>query len=1141
MQVPQSEAVRLAAEQLVDHQPLLLTAAATIAEALAAMRQSHKNYVLIVEAEKLVGILTERDVVRLAAQKQIIAERCITEVMTRSLVTYPVQAQPDIFQALAILQQHCIRHLPVVDVDNQLQGLITYETLRLALQPTDLLRLKTVGEVMQKTVLQASASDSLLEVTQRMHEQKASCVVVMQPASADSALSPTGIITERDIVQLQAAAADFARTQAAQIMSQPLIPIQPQDTLWQAHQCMTQHGVRRLVVRTEIGALAGLLTQRELLRSLDPLEMYQSLQALRTLVQQQTEDLQQTNTRLQRLVADYETVKHSLEATQAQLRTEIATCQIAERSLQATNQALEQRVAERTAQLEVANRLLQEQVQTLVHSDGLSGQENRLAAARWTRFWGRNVRIPRLDTFLRQYPVALGVTITLAMVLLVEGCRRIGVMLPVPFLLVLVSVMLSAGMGGLRAGLGSAAVWTVFVLYAAAVSFGPITLIGGPAQISLGILVILFAVLRQGIASDRYRAVTRLLISTNQNLDRQVQQRTADLETTNRQLAQQIQERQQAEADLRDSESRFRGTFEQAAVGIAHVALNGTFLRLNQRFCDIVGYQKAELTGKTFQEITYTEDLEEDLACVQQVLNGEMASYSIEKRYIHKDGSLIWINLTVSLLSNLQGQPKYFISVIQDISDRKRIEAERTRINAELQESETLYRGTFEQAAVGIVNTSAQGHLLKVNRKFCEITGYSSAELIGQHFRNLTYPEDQARDLQLFQQMLAGQRSQVSVEKRYVRKDGALVWVNITVASIRGANGEPQYQVVIVEDISDRKAAEQHQKNLTTILESTTDFVGMADSQGQIRYINTAGCHMIGVTFADLAQKHVSQIHPAWAIQKITHEGIPAAVETGHWQGETAVLTHQNQEIPVSQLIMAHLDEQGQVQFFSTIMRDLSQTYQAERDRQDAETKALLLKEIHHRIKNNLQIVSGILYLQSRTLEQPAALKALQDCRDRIEAMALIHEKFYGSSNLETIDFKAYARSLTQNLISSYAINQNIRFKAEIDPILLNIDTAVACGLIINELVTNALQHAFVGKQYGEILVVFYTEKSGLYRLIVRDNGAGFSDQIDFKTATSMGLRLVRMLVFDQLRGTVEISCDRGTKFSVEFSISDVI
>lgn len=142
-----------------------------------------------------------------------------------------------------------------------------------------------------------------------------------------------------------------------------------------------------------------------------------------------------------------------------------------------------------------------------------------------------------------------------------------------------------------------------------------------------------------------------------------------------------ITTRKQAEDSLKEEKEMFSSTFEQAAVGIAHVALDGKFIRLNQRFCDIVNYSKEELIQKTFQDITHPDDLNADVAFVRQMLNNEIKTYSMEKRYLRKDHSIVWIKLTVSLLSDENNRPKYFISVIDDISTRKQAEEKVNELN----------------------------------------------------------------------------------------------------------------------------------------------------------------------------------------------------------------------------------------------------------------------------------------------------------------------------------------------------------------------------------------------------------------------------------------------------------------------------
>ena len=175
-------------------------------------------------------------------------------------------------------------------------------------------------------------------------------------------------------------------------------------------------------------------------------------------------------------------------------------------------------------------------------------------------------------------------------------------------------------------------------------------------------------------------------------------------------VTRQITERKQVEEALRKSEQQFRATFEQAAVGIAHLAPDGHWLMVNQKLCDIVGYTREELLKRTFQDITYPEDLNADLAYVRQMLANEIQSYSMEKRYVRKDSSLIWINLTVSLVREPWGEPKYFISVIEDINNRKQAQAALHRFAQRLETLQEIDRAILAaQSLEEIVRAALSG------------------------------------------------------------------------------------------------------------------------------------------------------------------------------------------------------------------------------------------------------------------------------------------------------------------------------------------------------------------------------------------------------------------------------------------------
>jgi two-component sensor histidine kinase len=195
------------------------------------------------------------------------------------------------------------------------------------------------------------------------------------------------------------------------------------------------------------------------------------------------------------------------------------------------------------------------------------------------------------------------------------------------------------------------------------------------------------------------------------------------------------------------------------------------------------------------------------------------------------------------------------------------------------------------------------------------------------------------------------------------------------------------------------------------------------------------------------------------------------------------------------------------------------------------EEKDLLLREIHHRVKNNLQIIASLLKLQSRSITDPHVLEAIQSSQSRIRAMALVHERIYRSHKIAEINLKDYLTYLTKQIFQFYNIQQHhITLKVTMDDILADIDTVTPLGLIINELVSNSLKHAFPDGRKGTITLECYREDPGSLRFIYHDDGVGMPAGFEWKTAESLGLRMVNSLV-DQLNGSIELAGGEGTTF----------
>lgn len=313
--------------------------------------------VLVMDASQLFGVFTERDIVRLTAAGVSLGSVKMSDVVNHPTVTLRQSQAKDVFTALGIFRQHRIRHLPIVDEQGQPIGIVTHDSIRRALQPVNLLtRLRYVKDVMTTHVIHAPETASVLELAKLMTEHQVSCVVICQPsvgahslASPASSITaaytqkviPTGIVTERDIVQFQALELDLSRLVAQDVMSTPLFCLHSEDSLWLAHQEMQRYQVRRLIITNEQGELVGIVSQTSLLQVLNPADMYGVIEILQQAVEERTSELKKTN---------------------EQLRHEILERQRAELELLKAHDQLKVQVEERTAQLTQANEQLKQDI-----------------------------------------------------------------------------------------------------------------------------------------------------------------------------------------------------------------------------------------------------------------------------------------------------------------------------------------------------------------------------------------------------------------------------------------------------------------------------------------------------------------------------------------------------------------------------------------------------------------------------------------------------------------------------------------------------------------------------------------------------------------------------------------------------------
>jgi two-component sensor histidine kinase len=248
---------------------------------------------------------------------------------------------------------------------------------------------------------------------------------------------------------------------------------------------------------------------------------------------------------------------------------------------------------------------------------------------------------------------------------------------------------------------------------------------------------------------------------------------------------------------------------------------------------------------------------------------------------------------------------------------------------------------------------------------------------------------------------------------------------------------------------------------------------------------------------------------------------------------ESALVRRDTSTFPIE--VSQQIIEYGERPAVLSIIRDISERKQAEEQiKASLKEKEILLSEIHHRVKNNMQVISSLLKIQSDKIQEKEYADMFKESNDRIRSMTLVHETLYQSKDFANVDFNGYAKSLVNGLFRSYGIDTNkIKVKIEVEGVSLGVDTAVPCGLLINELVSNSLKYAFPEDRRGEISIALRSINEDEFELIVSDDGIGIPEDLDIKNTESFGMELISILAEDQLEGQIELDRTAGTRYQI--------
>jgi PAS domain S-box-containing protein len=458
----------------------------------------------------------------------------------------------------------------------------------------------------------------------------------------------------------------------------------------------------------------------------------------------------------------------------------------------------------------------------------------------------------------------------------------------------------------------------------------------------------------------------------------------------------------------------------------------------------------------------------------------------------------------------------------------------------ELRASEERYRGLFENSTDFIYTLDLEGNFTDVNRAAEHLTGYTKSELLEMNFKDYTPKDDHESIFQAFNRIFTAGEPLQDFPLEVTVKDGAKKYFETSVTTlwegekITGFQGSSRDITARKQSEDDLKASQEYIRN---IIDSSLDMIIAVDMNRCIVEFNKAAERTFGYRGEDVVG---AMINILYADPKEGLEVHRTAVEKGQCVREI-LNRRKNGEVFPSVLSASTLfDAHGNVQGVMGVSHDITEQKRAEQQiRQSLREKEVMLREIHHRVKNNMQVISSLLKLQAAHIKDGSVLEMFAESQNRIRAMSLIHERLYRTDDFARIDFSEYARGLTRHLLAIYrATAPQVTLTVDIHDISLDINTAIPCGLIINELVTNCLKHAFPGGRKGTISVVLQSPKQATYELTVRDDGVGIPKGIDVKTMESLGLHLVAILAEDQLKGEIRVSRIGGTTIQIIFKVS---
>ncbi|MBF0516187.1 MAG: PAS domain S-box protein [Nitrospirae bacterium] len=461
------------------------------------------------------------------------------------------------------------------------------------------------------------------------------------------------------------------------------------------------------------------------------------------------------------------------------------------------------------------------------------------------------------------------------------------------------------------------------------------------------------------------------------------------------------------------------------------------------------------------------------------------------------------------------------LEIFRDITVRKQMENDLR-----------LFSRAIEEAMDDVHIVDMSGKIIYANKAAVEMTGYSFAESIGMDVVTLAKDKDFAVNGVMATVYGNGFWSgEILCEK----KDGTLYTTWLVVNMIKDTSGTPVAIIGMMRDITSKKEIEKayrtSEANMRAVLNSITESVCLIDTKGMFvtvndtfaRRFNKESHEIVGTKVVDLIMHDVAETRMKF-IDEVISTGKPM-----NFEDKRGEIDYFSNMYPI-------FDDSNNVSGIAVYAVDITLRKKYENYLLNSiKEKDMLMREVHHRVKNNLQIVAGLIGLQLNNIEDEKYRNMFIESQNRIKSISLVHDKLYRSKGLAEVDLKEYIVNLSRELFNSFGVDaQSVALNMDVENVTIGVDIAVPCGLIINELFTNILKYAFPDKIIGEIAISIQAKGVNKFEMIISDNGVGFPEALDFRKTKSLGLHIVNLLV-RQIGGTIELDKTRGSKFIINF------